>query len=376
MKIGLPKEIKTGENRVGLAPEGAAELTRNGHTVIIESSAGAASGFPDLEYAQAGAKIAENASQVWEGSEMVIKVKEPLESEFKYLREGLILFTYLHLAAEEKVAKTLLDKKAIGIAYETVELDDGSKPMLRPMSEVAGRMAVQIGMHYLERTNGGSGKLLSGVTGVNPGVVTVIGSGVAGMNAARIAHGIGAQVIVVGIIEEQLKRAASLLPGIKTLHSTAENIAAAVASSDLVIGSVAVTGASAPKLVTRQMVSRMRPGSVIVDISIDQGGCFETSRPTTHAAPVYKEEGVTHYCVTNMPGAVPNTSTTALTKATLPYALKIANEGLAALQDEYIAKGVNTFLGKLTNKQVAEALKMEYEPLQTAIPLARYRELC
>ncbi len=366
MIIGTVKEIKNGENRVGLTPEGAKILKERGNKVIVESGAGKGSGFEDEEYKFCGAEIIPDAKDVWEKSEMIIKIKEPLHIEFKYLREKLILFTYLHLAAEPDVTQALLEKKVTGIAYETIELEDKSKPLLKPMSEVAGRMAVQIGMHYLERTNGGSGSLLSGVTGIEPGKVTIIGSGVAGMNAARIAHGIGAQVTVIGIIESQLKGARAMYPGLNAIMSTPQNIEQAVAYSNLLIGSVAITGASAPKLVTRQMIRKMKPGSVAVDISIDQGGCFETSRPTSHANPTYVEEGVIHYCVTNMPGAVPHTSTIALTNATLPYAIKIAELGLieALERDQCLSKGVNTYLGSLTNKAVAEALKLQFQPLQ------------
>ncbi len=364
MIVGVAKEIKTGENRVGMTPEGVRKLSECGHTVLVEASAGLGSGFSDEEYRKAGCTLT-TAKEVWGKSEMVVKVKEPLHNEFDHLREGLILFTYLHLAAEGKVTKALLEKKVKGVAYETVELEDRSKPLLKPMSEVAGRMAVQVGMHYLERTNKGSGKLLSGVTGVEPGTVTILGSGVAGLNATRIAHGIGAKVILIGINENELKKAESMFPGIKTMKSNKENIEKAVSESDLVIGSVAITGASAPKLVTREMLKKMKRGSVMVDISIDQGGCFETSKPTSHSNPVFEEEGIIHYCVTNMPGAVPNTSTIALTNATLPYALKIANMGLedAAKHDEPLKKGINTYNGKLTNRAVAEALKLEYTQL-------------
>lgn len=367
MLIGTVKEIKTGENRVGLTPAGVGVLVKNGHTVLVEANAGKNSGFSDEEYAKQGAQIVATAAEVWSKAEMVVKVKEPVQPEFEHLRRDLILFTYLHLAAEEKVTKVLLEKGVAGVAYETVEIEDGSLPLLTPMSEVAGRMAVQIGMHYLERTNGGSGKLLAGVPGVMPATVAIIGSGVVGLNAAKMAHGLCARTIIIGRNLNELKMADYAFHGqVTTLASNQHNIEQAVVQSDLVVGGVAITGAAAPKLVTREMIRKMRPGSVLVDVSIDQGGCFETSRPTSHKDPVYVEEGVIHYCVTNMPGAVPNTSTHALTNATLPYALKIANMGLvvAAKKDQALAKGINTYQGKLTNEAVAEALKLKYEPLQ------------
>ncbi len=367
MIIGAVREIKTGENRVGLTPAGVGVLVKNGHAVLVEANAGKNSGFGDEEYAKQGAQIVATAADVWKKAEMVIKVKEPLQPEFEHLCEGLVLFTYLHLAAEPEVTRQLLQRNVTAVAYETVELEDGSLPLLTPMSEVAGRMAVQVGMHYLERTYGGSGKLLAGVPGVMPATVTIIGSGVVGVNAAKMSHGLGARTIIIGRNLNELRRVDDVFHGqVLTLASNPHNIEQAVAQSDLVIGSVAITGAAAPKLVTREMIKKMRPGSVLVDVSIDQGGSFETSRPTSHANPAYVEEGVIHYCVTNMPGAVPNTSTHALTNATLPYALKIANTGLvaAAKKDAALAKGINTYKGKLTNEAVAEALKMKHEPLE------------
>ncbi len=370
MIIGTVKEIKQGENRVGLAPNGVSDMVKSGHTVLIEAGAGINSRFPDDEYKEAGAKIISSAREVWEKSDMIVKVKEPLPDEFGFLRRGLILFTYLHLAAEERLTRELLAKKVTAVAYETIELDDRTKPLLRPMSEVAGRMAVQVGMHYLEKTNGGFGKLLAGVTGVAPGTVTIIGSGVAGMNAARIAHGVGARTIIIGINDEQLKNAEKLMPGIITMKSTPENISKAVSESDLVVGCVYITGATAPKLVTREMIRSMKPGSVAVDISIDQGGCFETSRKTSHANPVFVDEGVIHYCVPNMPGAVPNTSTIALTNTTLPYILKIANNGEKMLfEDRILSKGINTHDGMLTIKPVADALGLKFTPLKLSSTL-------
>ncbi len=367
MIIGTVKELKIGENRVGLTPAGANVLVKNGHSVLVESGAGKNSGFSDEDYARQGAKIVVAAAEVWNDAEMVVKVKEPLHQEFVHLRKDLILFTYLHLAAEEKVTKALLEKRTVGVAYETIELEDGSLPLLTPMSEVAGRMAVQVGMHYLEKTQGGSGKLLAGVPGVMPATVTIIGSGVVGVNAAKMAAGLGAKTIIIGRNLNELRRIDDLFSGqAMTLASNPNNIGQAIAQSDLVVGSVAITGAAAPKLVTREMIRKMKPGSVMVDVSIDQGGSFETSRPTSHAEPTYIEEGVIHYCVTNMPGAVPNTSTYALTNATIAYVLKIANVGIAeaAKKDAALAKGINTYKGKLTNEAVAEALKIKYESLQ------------
>lgn len=367
MIIGTVKEIKIGENRVGLTPHGVNALVNAGHKVLVETNAGKNSGFSDDEYKKEGAAIVEQAQEVYAESDIVVKVKEPQKTEFGMLQENKILFTYLHLAAEPEVTKALLEKRVSAVAYETIELSDSTVPLLAPMSEVAGRMAVQVGMHYLERTNGGSGKLLSGVPGVTPAKVTVIGTGVVGINAAKIAVGVGADVTVIGRNPAQLRMIDDTFDGrIKTLFSNAYNIEKAVSDSDLLVGAVYLTGESAPKLVTRNMVRKMRPGSVIVDVAIDQGGCFETSKPTSHQNPIYVEEGVTHYCVTNMPGAVPNTSTLALTNATLPYLLKIANEGLenAAKKDPAILKGINTYNGMLTNKGVAESLKMRHDKLR------------
>ncbi|MBI3413152.1 MAG: alanine dehydrogenase [Candidatus Aenigmarchaeota archaeon] len=367
MITGTVKEIKIGENRVGLTPQGVNALVKAGHKVLVEANAGRNSGFSDDEYRKEGATIVERAQEVYAESDIVVKVKEPQKSEFNLLMENQILFTYLHLAAEPEVAKMLLERKITGVAYETIELVDGSTPLLAPMSEVAGRMSIQIGMHYLEKTNGGFGKLLSGVPGVLPAKVTIIGTGVVGINAAKTAMGIGADVTIIGRNPAQLRMIDDTFGGrIKTLFSNAYNIEKAVSESDLLVGAVYLTGESAPKLVTRAMVKKMRTGSVIVDVAIDQGGCIETSKPTSHQNPIYVEEGVTHYCVTNMPGAVPNTSTLALANATLPYLLKIANQGLenAAKKDPSISKGINTYRGMLTNKGVAESLKIRYDELK------------
>lgn len=364
MIVGTVKEIKTGENRIGLTPHGVNQLVIDGHKVLVERNAGINSGFSDEEYKNAGAIIVDSAKEVWDKCDMIVKVKEPLESEFDFLREGLLLFTYLHLAAEERLTKELLARKVTAVAYETVELDDGSLPLLTPMSEVAGKMAVQVGAHYLERTQSGSGKLLGGVPSVSPAKVTVLGTGVVGMSAARIASAMGADVIVIGRNLNQLRYIDDLYHGkIKTLMSNPLNIGKTVTESDLVVGGVAITGAKAPKLVTREMVQKMKKGSVIVDVSIDQGGCIETARVTSHQNPIYVDEGVIHYCVSNMPGAVPHTSTLALTNATLLYVLKIANSGFENVikSDKVLLRGVNTYKGKLTNKGVAEAFGMNYE---------------
>lgn len=366
MIIGIPKEIKVEEYRVGIVPAGVKALVDEGHKVLIESGAGLGSGISDDEYKAAGAEIIPSAKEVYDASDMVMKVKEPQPSEFTLLREGQILYTYLHLAAEPDVTKALLERKVKAVAYETIELPDGSLPLLKPMSEVAGRMSVQVGAYFLQENNGGRGVLLGGVPGVAQGKVTILGAGVVGLNALKMAVGMGAQVIILNRGTDKLAHIDDLYNGrVVTLASNKHNIEDAVLGSDLVIGAVLLAGARAPRLVTREMVSRMKKGSVIVDVSIDQGGCIETSKRTTHKDPVYKVDGVTHYCVANMPGAVPRTSTFALTNATLPYALKIAKVGLeqAAKKDAALAKGINTYEGRLTNRPVAEALGMEYEDL-------------
>lgn len=364
MVIGIPKEIKAEEYRVGIVPAGVRALVSEGHRVLIESGAGVGSGISDREYVASRAEILPSARDVYDASDMIMKVKEPQPSEFGLLREGQILYTYLHLAAEPEVTKALLERKVKAVAYETIELPDGSLPLLKPMSEVAGRMSVQVGAYFLQENNGGRGVLLGGVPGVAPGKVTIIGAGVVGLNALKIAVGMGAQVTIINKGTERLAHIDDLYGGrVVTLSSNIHNIEEAVLDSDLVIGAVLIPGARAPRLVTRDMVSRMRNGSVVVDVSIDQGGCIETSRRTTHKDPVYKLEGVTHYCVANMPGAVPRTSTFALTNETLPFALKIAGLGLeeAARKDAALAKGINTYEGKLTNRPVAEALGLKYE---------------
>ncbi|MET3575519.1 alanine dehydrogenase [Bhargavaea ullalensis] len=359
MKIGVPKEIKNNENRVAMTPAGVATLVGAGHEVIIEKGAGLGSSFTDEEYLNEGATISETAAGAW-AADMVMKVKEPLPEEYGHFRDGLILFTYLHLAAEPGLTKALVEKNVTAIAYETVQLPNRSLPLLSPMSEVAGRMATQIGATFLERNHGGKGILLSGVPGVGRGKVTVIGGGMAGANAARVAVGMGARVTVIDLSPERLRQLDDQFGNdIETLMSNPFNIAEAVKDSDLVVGAVLIPGAKAPKLVTEDMVKSMQPGSVLVDIAIDQGGIFETSdRITTHDDPTYEKHGVVHYAVANMPGAVPRTSTMALTNVTVPYALQIANKGWkqAALDNEPLRKGFNTHAGRVTCPSVAADL--------------------
>ncbi len=365
MHIGIPKEIKTHEYRVGLTPAGVRELTRHGHAVTMQANAGVGAGLADDAYRDAGAAIVDGAAEVFARADMIVKVKEPQPQEIALLREGQILFTYLHLAADKAQAAALMASGAICVAYETVTDARGGLPLLAPMSEVAGRMSVQVGAHCLEKEQGGSGVLLGGVPGVAPGRVVVLGGGVSGTNAARMAVGLEASVVIIDRSLPRLKELdLQFGPRATTLFATTEAIEREVLHADLVIGAVLVPGAAAPKLVTRAMVARMRPGSVLVDIAIDQGGCFETSRPTTHSAPTYVEEGVVHYCVTNMPGAVARTSTFALTNATLPFVQALAHKGWQqALHDDlHLADGLNVLAGKITHPAVAEALGLAYEP--------------
>ena len=370
MKIGIPKEIKNNENRVAMTPAGVVNLVQYNHEVFIEKNAGKGSGFSDLEYVEAGAKIVESAKEAW-AQQMVMKVKEPLPEEYQYFREGLILFTYLHLAAEKELTTALMDKKVIGIAYETVELADGSLPLLTPMSEVAGRMSTQIGAQFLEKTKGGKGILLGSIPGVKRGKVTIVGGGVVGTNAAKIAIGLGANVTMIDLNPERLRELDDLFGSkVNTLISNQLNIAESVKDSDLVIGAVLITGAKAPKLVTEEMVGSMVDGSVIVDVAIDQGGIFETSdRITTHDQPTYEKHGILHYAVANMPGAVPRTSTIGLTNVTVPYAIEIANKGFqkACLENEPLRKGVNTVEGYVTYHAVAEAHQLEYQNVMSLL---------
>jgi alanine dehydrogenase len=358
MIIGVPKEIKDQESRVGVTPAGVKALTDAGHKVLVETRAGAQSSFPDNEYQDAGAEIVGDAGHVWGKSDMVVKVKEPIESEYVYFRESLLLFTYLHLAPLPVLTDRLLKSKVIGIAYETVRDKQGTLPLLTPMSEVAGRMSVQVGAAYLQKEHGGRGILLGGVPGVPPAHVTIIGGGIVGTNAARIALGFGAKVTLVDLNLNRLREIDDIFNGrIYTLASNSYNLAHATHEADLVIGAVLIPGATAPKIVTRAMVSRMKKGAVIVDVAIDQGGCVETARPTSHSDPSYTVDGVVHYCVTNMPGAVPHTSTLALTNATFPYLLRLANLGAreALKKDPGLAEGLNTWMGTLTHAGVAES---------------------
>ncbi|HFJ9452599.1 alanine dehydrogenase [Bacillus tropicus] len=363
MRIGIPTEIKNNENRVAMTPAGAVHLVQNGHEVFVQKGAGLGSGFTDEEYVQAGAKLVETAEEAW-NQDMVMKVKEPVASEYGYFREGLILFTYLHLAPEPELTKALIDNKVASIAYETVQLDNRSLPLLAPMSEVAGRMAAQIGAQFLEKNKGGKGILLAGVPGVKRGKVTIIGGGQAGTNAAKIAVGLGADVTIIDLSAERLRQLDDIFGNqVKTLMSNPYNIAEAVKESDLVIGAVLIPGAKAPKLVTEEMIKSMEPGSVVVDIAIDQGGIFETTdRITTHDNPTYEKHGVVHYAVANMPGAVPRTSTLALTNVTVPYAVQIANKGYkdACLGNTALLKGINTLDGYVTFEAVAEAHGLQY----------------
>jgi alanine dehydrogenase len=377
MIIGVPKEIKDNEYRVAITPGGVRQLVEAGHRVLVQSGAGAGSGFSDDEYRRVGAEIASESRHAWD-AELVAKVKEPQPSEYELMRSDLVLFTYLHLAAEKKLTEEMINRGVIGIAYETVEQPDGTLPLLTPMSEVAGRMAVQVGAQYLERTNGGRGKLLGGVPGVRPADVTIIGAGVVGTNAAEMALGMGANVLLLDINTERLRYLDRILHGrLTTLSANPLNIADSVRRSDLLIGAVLVKGAKAPRLVTAEMIRTMEPGSVVIDVSVDQGGCIETTCPTTHSDPVCVVDGVLHYGVTNMPGAVPRTSTHALSNATLPYMMKLAGQGVArAIQgDLSLAKGVNIYQGKVTYKAVADALGLEYTPLEVVIPNADKLEI-
>lgn len=370
MIIGVPKEIKNNENRVGVTPAGVIAFLNNGHKVLIESNAGVGSGFTDSEYLESGAKIVDTASEAWL-ADMVIKVKEPLPVEFGYFREGLILYTYLHLAPEPELTKVLMDKKVVAIAYETIQFDNGSLPLLTPMSEVAGRMSVQIGAQFLEKPNGGRGVLLGGVPGVAAGEVVIIGGGVVGTNAAKMAVGLGASVTLIDINPERLRQLDDQFQGrLKTLLSNSFNIAVAVKKADLLIGAVLIMGARAPRLVTEEMVKTMQPGSVIVDVAIDQGGCIETiDRITTHSDPTYERYGVIHYAVANMPGAVARTSTIALTNTTVPYGVQIANKGFrqAALDNKAIMRGINVVDGKVTLEAVANAQGKPYTSVDTVL---------
>ena len=367
MIIGVLREIKNKENRVGMVIAGVRTLTQSGHKVLVQLNAGAGVGISNEDYRRAGATIIESSKEIYEKADMIVKVKEPLPEEYPLLREGQILYTYLHLAADERLAKALMERKIVGIAYETIQTHDGALPLLAPMSAVAGRMATQIGATYLQHDHGGKGILLGGVTGVERARVVVLGGGVVGVNAAKMAAGLGAKVTIMDVNVARLDYLADIFGSdVSTLYSNSEQIERTVTRADLVIGAVLVPGAKAPKLVTREMVSKMQPGSVVVDVSVDQGGTVETCRPTSHEHPTYTVDGVIHYAVPNMPGAVPRTSTYALTNVTLKYALMIANLGWkeAVSRDEALSRGVNILNGKVAYKQVADDLGLPFEPVR------------
>ena len=366
MIIGVPKEIKNNENRVGMTPSGVQEMTKNGHVVYVQATASVNSGFSDEAYTAAGAKILPTIEEVYASADMIVKVKEPIECEYKLVRKGQLVFTYFHFASSEPLTKAMVESGAVCCAYETVERKDRSLPLLIPMSEVAGRMATQEGCYFLERPRGGKGKLMGGVPGVKPAKVFVIGGGVVGTAAARTAAGMGADVTICDVSLPRLAYLADVMPkNVKTLMSSEYNIREELKSADLVVGSVLIPGAKAPKLVTRDMLALMEPGTVLVDVAIDQGGCFETSHATTHQEPTYYVDGILHYCVANIPGAVPYTSTLALTNATLPYALQLANKGWrkACADNEELRKGLNVVEGKVVYKEVAEAWGLPFEDL-------------
>jgi alanine dehydrogenase len=370
MIIGVPKEIKTEENRVAVTPTGVAAFVTRNHKVLIQKGAGLGSGLTDRAYEAAGATMADSAADVWQQADMIMKVKEPQESEFPFLRRGLILFTYLHLAANEPVARALLERKITALGYETIQLDDGSLPLLAPMSEIAGRLSIQVGAWCLQAENGGRGILIGGASGVRPAKVVILGAGMSGAAACQVAAGMGAYVSILDIHPSKLRYVHDILGGhVTTLMSNRANIEEESVDADLLIGAVLIPGAQAPKLISRSLMRRMKPGAAFVDISIDQGGCAETSRPTTHLAPIYVEEEVVHYCVTNMPAIVPNTSTYALTNSTLSYGLEVANRGFpqALVRNKALAKGLNTFAGKVTHDGVAAALNLPHAPVEEVI---------
>jgi alanine dehydrogenase len=367
MLIGVPKEIKTNENRVALIPAGAEALAANGHSVLVEAGAGLGSGFADDDYRQAGAEIVADIEEVWQRSEMIMKVKEPIPVEYPRIRDGQILFTYFHFAADERLTRALIDSGSVAIAYETVQLPSGELPLLTPMSEVAGRMAIQAGAKYLERYHGGRGLLLGGVPGVPPADVVILGGGVVGTNAAKIAAGMGAHVRILDISLERLRYLSDVMPAnVDLIYSNRYNILEAIEMADLLVGAVLLPGAKAPNLVRREDLKRMKNGSVIVDVAVDQGGCVETIRPTTHEDPIYEVEGVVHYGVANMPGGVPRTSTLALTNATFPYAARLAKFGWqeACRRDESLKLGLNIISGKVVYPGVAEAFGFDFTPVQ------------
>ncbi len=370
MIIGLPKEIKDNESRVGLTPAGVKTLSDNGHTLLIEKSAGEGSGIGDDEYTYASGRIVASAEEVWQRAEMIVKVKEPVGPEYQRMREGQLLFTYLHLAPDLELTQALLERKVIGIAYETITNAEGHLPLLTPMSEVAGRMAVQVGAHYLQKPEGGRGVLMGGVPGVLPAKVVIVGGGVVGINSIKMAVGLGAHVVVLDKNLDRLRYLDDIFGAkIKTLVSNPYTVQDAIAHADLVIGAVLIPGASAPMLVTREMLKTMHKGAVIVDVAVDQGGCIETTRPTTHSNPTFYVDDVLHYCVANMPGAVPRTSTFALTNATLPLALRLANKGFkdAIAKDMHLKNGINTYKGHITYQAVAESQGLAYKTVDELI---------
>lgn len=370
MIVGVPKEIKANENRVAIQPSGVEMLRQNGHAVLIETKAGVGSGFEDADYKKAGAQILATPQEIFEKADMIMKVKEPLTKEYGLIRKGQIIFTYFHFAASKELTEAIMKTKCVAIAYETIEKEDKSLPLLNPMSEVAGRLAIQAGARCLEKTFGGHGVLLGGVTGVAPAKVVIIGGGIVGTNAAQMAAGIGANVIILDIKIERLRFLNHVLPAnVTTMMSTPANIRQQIADADLVVGAVLIHGAKAPHLITRDLLKLMKKGSVIVDVAVDQGGCVETIHPTTHAEPTYEVDGVIHYGVANMPGAVPKTSTIALTNVTLPYAIEIANKGyLEAIKtNREIALGVNVMFSKVTYGPVAAAFDLEYTPIEEAL---------
>ena len=367
MKVGIPKEIKNNENRVGMTPAGVAELARRGHEVSVQHTAGEGSGFADDDYVKAGARILPTIEAVYRECDMIVKVKEPIEQEYNLVRSGQLLFTYFHFACEKELTEAMLKSGAICLAYETVQLPNGSLPLLQPMSEVAGRMATLNGAYYLQKTKGGKGKLISGVPGVSPAKVLVLGGGVVGEAAALMAAGLGADVTIADISLPRLRQLDIETPAnVHTLYSSEHNIRQQLPTVDIIVGSVLVPGDKTPHLITKEMLKLMEPGTVLVDVAIDQGGCFETSRPTTHSDPVYIEDGILHYCVANIPGAVPNTSTLALTNATLRYAIALADKGWqqACKDDSALAKGLNIIEGKVAYKAVADVFGLEYHPYQ------------
>jgi alanine dehydrogenase len=370
MQVGILKEIKTKENRVAMTPAGVEQMIEHGHTVGVETTAGEGSGFSDQQYEKAGAKIVGTAQEIYAQNDMVMKVKEPLPVEYRLIRSGQILFTYFHFAACEELTKAVMESGCIAVAYETVEKANGSLPLLTPMSEVAGRMAIHEGSKYLEKTYGGKGVLLGGVPGVEPGTIIVIGGGIVGTNAAKMACGLGAKVYLLDTNLERLRYLSDVMPKncFPLMYSPA-TLRRLLPEADLVVGAVLIPGAAAPKLITKDMLKHMKKGSVIVDVAIDQGGCVETAKATTHDDPIYEVDGIIHYCVANMPGAVSMTSTLALTNATLPYALELANKGhkTAALENPELAKGINIIAGKVTYKGVAEAFNIEYVPLNSVL---------